>query len=81
MDNENNSLYEEENQNNNNRKDLIKFIFSVIINILIIVSIFLYSMKYNLSTNDSSYNIYKKQKKSVITDLRILDDDDFFLTK
>ena len=78
MDNENNSLYEEENQNNNNRKDLIKFIFSAIINILIIVSIFLYLMKYNLSTNDSSYNIYKKQKKSVITDLRILDDDDFF---
>ena len=73
MNNENNSLYEEDNQNNNNRRDLIKFIFSAIINIIIIFSIFLYTMKYD--TNDSSNKLYKNNKKSLNTNLRILDDD------
>ena len=79
MNNENNSLFEEEIQNNNNnRRDLFKLIISSIINIIIIFSFTLYSMKYDLIRNNSSNKIYKKNKKSENINLRFLDNNDIF---
>jgi len=72
MDNEDNSLFEEENHNN--RRELKKFIISAIINIIVIFSFILYIMKYDLSRNYSSNKIYKKLKTSANKNLRILDD-------
>ena len=78
MENENNSLFEDQNNNNNenNRRDLLKFILSAILNIVFVSGIITYTLKNNLTENILLNNNYKKLKFNRKTKTRYLDDGD-----
>lgn len=80
MDNENEniSLNEDQTENNiNNRDDILKFIISVIINIVIISCFISYLLKYDKTNTHLSNKNYKTLKSNENVNLRSLDDDIF----
>ena len=77
MNNENNSQTENNNYVSNIR-DLLKFIISTIINILIMAFLVTFSVKNNLSIKNLSKKRYKKLILKPSNKLRSLDDNDFF---
>ena len=80
MDNENEniSLNEDQTENNiNNRDDILKFIISAIINIVIISCFISYFLKYDKANAHLSNKKYKTLKSNENVNLRSLDDDLF----
>ena len=79
MNYENNSFIQEQNNHPaSNIRDLLKFIISTIINIIIIACLITYFTKNNLPIKNMSQKRYKNLILNENTKLRSLDDNDFF---